>query len=480
MNRVASRRQRLWTVGAIVALAIGAIAGITAYVKFYRAQPAPVYASDEQHFLFGSLGTEQEHGVPYWIWLVLPRIFPDHLPRPGGYAALGIAGSGGSEMPAGFSKVTIGYPRVGINCALCHTARWRERPGAPPTLVPAGPAHQAGAQEYRRFLIAAASDPRFAAGTILREIAKNYRLSLFDRALYRFVIIPAARRRLRALDSSDQWTHSRTEWGRGRADTVNDAKFSLLRRPVDDTIGTADAPPLWGLRRPEHRALFWDGLNSSLDESVRSSAILMGSSRASLDNGSPGIARVQKYLDAVRPPAYPFPIDAAAAEQGRAVFEGACAACHAADGRRTGTVIPIVEVGTDRHRLDAWTAADASALNAFGEGRAWKFSTFRKSDGYVAVPLDGVWLRAPFFHNGSVPSLADVLEPVERRPREFWRGYDVYDPARVGFVSSGPEAQRIGTRHDVSKPGNGNTGHLYGTELPPEGKRVLLEFLKTQ
>ena len=148
MIRVPSRLRSLWTVVAIVALAMGAIAGVIAYVKLSRAQPPPVFSSDEDHFLYGSTGTEGEHGIPYWIWLVLPRIFPEHLPRPGGYPALGLMSRGGSEMPAGFSRVTIGYPRVGINCALCHTARWRERPTAPPIIVPAGPAHQTGAQEY--------------------------------------------------------------------------------------------------------------------------------------------------------------------------------------------------------------------------------------------------------------------------------------------------------------------------------------------
>ena len=61
------------------------------------------------------------------------------------------------------------------------------------------------------------------------------------------------------------------------------------------------------------------------------------------------------------------------------------------------------------------------------------------------MPLAGLWLRGPFLHNGSVPSLADLLEPVGARPKQFWRGYDVYDPVRVGFVTTGPEAQREGT-----------------------------------
>ena len=173
---------------------IAAIVGGVTYVKLFRESPAPYFASDEEHFLFGSMGTETEGGVPYWIWLVLPRLFPEYLPRPGGYATLGILGKDGHEMPVGLSKVTVGVPRVGINCAACHTARWREKPGDPPNIVAAAPAHQMGMQEYRRFLMACASDPRFNAGTILDEIAKNYRLSAIDRLLYRFAVIPSTRR----------------------------------------------------------------------------------------------------------------------------------------------------------------------------------------------------------------------------------------------------------------------------------------------
>ena len=65
------------------------------------------------------------------------------------------------------------------------------------------------------------------------------------------------------------------------------------------------------------------------------------------------------------------------------------------------------------------------------------------------------------------------------RPGKFWRGYDVYDSARIGFVTQGPEAERIGTPFDISLPGNSNVGHTYGTQLPPEQKRALLEYLKT-
>jgi RoxA-like, cytochrome c-like len=98
----------------------------------------------------------------------------------------------------------------------------------------------------------------------------------------------------------------------------------------------------------------------------------------------------------------------------------------------------------------------------------------------VAVSLDGLWLRAPYLHNGSVPTLADLLEPMAARPKRFWRGVDLFDSVRVGFVTTGADAERYGTLYDTSRPGNGNAGHLYGTTLTPENKRALIEYLKTR
>jgi hypothetical protein len=129
-------------------IVLGAVAAGIAYVKFFRQEPAPYFASDEEHFLYGSVGTEEHEGVPYWIWLVLPRIFPEHVPRPGGYAAVGVLSPSGHEMPIGLSKVTIGFPRVGINCAMCHTASVRLRPGDVPRIYPGAYSQQKEPQPH--------------------------------------------------------------------------------------------------------------------------------------------------------------------------------------------------------------------------------------------------------------------------------------------------------------------------------------------
>jgi mono/diheme cytochrome c family protein len=469
----------------------GTASAVLVYDRFFREEPAPYFESDEDHFLFGSIGTESAEGVPYWIWLVLPRVFPDLLPAPGGYGSVGFLAKDGREMPIGLSKATVGFPRVGINCAACHAASYRTKPDEPPTIVSAAASHQTAPQAYVRFLFAAAADPRFNADTLLAEISRNTRLSFFDQLLYRFAIIPTARRELlRQRDFQDGWMKSRPDWGRGRIDPFNPVKFRMLQQPIDATIGNSDMVPVWALARRNGQAYHWDGLNATLREVILSSALGDGATKQWVDRDMAhwddadkhtrsSLRRITDYLLKVPAPKYPYTVDAGLARTGAGVWATACAECHAPGGKRTGTIIPQTEVGTDRHRMDMWTKASADSYNRFGQGHEWKFSGFRSTNGYVAMPLDGLWLTGPFLHNGSVPSLADLLEPVAARPKQFWRGYDVYDPVRVGFVTTGADAQREGTFLDTALPGNSNAGHTYGTELPAASKRALLEYMKT-
>ena len=78
-----------------------------------------------------------------------------------------------------------------------------------------------------------------------------------------------------------------------------------------------------------------------------------------------------------------------------------------------------------------------------------------------------------------MPTLRDLLEPAEERPAVFYRGYDVFDRERVGFVGTVAEERgRMFFRYDTSVPGNSNAGHLYGTALPDDDKRAIVEYLK--
>jgi len=446
-----------------------------AWYKLFRVVP-PYYESPDEHFKYGSIGVEVAAGIPYWIWLVLPRMFPDKLPGLGGYVALGVSWEEGKELPIGFTKVTVGFPRVGVNCASCHNTSVRTTPKDKPTFYLGGPSSRFRAQDYLRFLFACAGDPRFNSDDILKEISYSYKLSWFDRLLYRYIIIPQTKRDLLLEKERSYWMAKRPDLGPGRTD-LNPFKLQVLKLPDDHTIGSADVMAIWNERAHEGLLHHWDGLNTTLVEPVRGAALAAGATKSSIDIKS--LDRIQAWLIDLPAPTYPYTVDSALAARGQKVFDAQCATCHAFGGAKTGTVIPVSEVGTDRHRLDHWTQSSADAFNRYAEGYPWAFHHFRSSNGYVALPLDGVWLRAPYLHNGSVPSLKDLLEPLESRSKVFYRGYDVYDQEKVGFVTTGPEAEQVGFLYDTSVPGNGNQGHLYGTDLPLEDKRALIEYLKT-
>ncbi len=115
--------------------------GYYGWYKFFREEPQPEWmtATPEMRFKYGSIGGERDAGIPYWIFYVLPRMFPEKLPGPGGYASLGVSWEQGKELPIGFTKKTIGFPRVGNNCAACHTTNYRAAPNENPVFLNAGP-----------------------------------------------------------------------------------------------------------------------------------------------------------------------------------------------------------------------------------------------------------------------------------------------------------------------------------------------------
>ena len=145
-----------------------------------------------------------------------------------------------------------------------------------------------------------------------------------------------------------------------------------------------------------------------------------------------------------------------------------------------GEVEDIARIATDRHRLDSYTDVFAANQVALYPDSEYRFTHFRKTNGYANQPLDGIWLRAPYLHNGSVPTLRDLLEPPDRRPATFYRGYDVIDREKVGFVSNVPQADgRAFFQYNTAVEGNGNGGHIYGVALPDADKQAIVEYLKT-
>ena len=150
---------------------------------------------------------------------------------------------------------------------------------------------------------------------------------------------------------------------------------------------------------------------------------------------------------------------------------------------RTGKIATLAEVGTDGERHRLWTDEAARRYNDFARGYPWKFDGFHGTDGpeggYVNVPLDGDLDPSTLPAQRLGPVAVRPAQGSETPPQGVLRGYDVYDPEQVGFQCSSQEAKRIGTHFDTLQKGNGNGGHLYGTELPEDQKDALVEYLKT-
>lgn len=104
---------------------------------------------------------------------------------------------------------------------------------------------------------------------------------------------------------------------------------------------------------------------------------------------------------------------------------------------------------------------------------------------YKGRPLQGIWATAPYMHNGSMPTLYDVLLPPAQRPTTFYTGTREFDPVHVGFVTtrSGDNSFKFETHNPDGTPmdGNSNAGHDYGNAGLSEADRMaLIEYMKTQ
>ena len=480
-----SRKRKLLVTLAML-LVLGAAGGFFGWYKFFREEPQPdwIRKDPEMRFRYGSIGAEREAGIPYWIFIVLPRMFPEKLPGPGGYAALGASWEEGQELPIGFTKKVVGFARVANNCAACHTANFRKSADENPTFVNAGNGHTLNLVAFFRFLVDCAKDPRFNADNIMSEIALLYDLNAIDRAIYRFLLIPITKKRLLEREGQFAWIyrHDFPEWGRGRDDAMNLTKYFMIRVPMDDSFGPTDIPAIWNLKKydVEGTTMNWAGdSHDSYSVIIDSAMGLLGAAPKDQAEFLEEIKWLQEYLRAKAPPTFPFSIDEQLAATGKAVFAAQCASCHASD--KTGKRMALAAVGTDPERIGTWNKANAMAANQVVSG----FGVQRKGlveaelEGYNPPFLDGIWLRAPYLHNGSVPTLRDLLEAPAQRPKVFWRGYDLYDPVNVGFVSQGPEAQRVGTRHATGERANSSQGHPFGTDLGAAQKNALIEYLKT-
>jgi mono/diheme cytochrome c family protein len=471
----------------------------------------PVAYEDEvDHFKYGSIGSEGSSGLPYSAWQAMPRLFPEEFKGRNDYTAFGFiyekdANGRQRDLPIGVSRRAFqGVDRVWLNCAVCHVGTWRANASDKPHIVPGMPSNGLDFGGFIRFMLGkAATDPRLTPETLTAAANQSGSgLGPAERLVWRRFVGPLIQKVLtersgRMMPLMNYQPH----WGPGRVDTFNPYKMLELKETLGsldeaERVGTSDFPSIFEQRPREGMQLHWDGNNTSLMERNLSAAIGAGVTPQTAD--IPAVKRVAAWLMDLKPPPSPYRPDAAAAQRGSQIYRQGCAACHGyQDGGRyvfqgqyLGKVTPVAQVGTDPNRLNSYTVAfQKRQIGEIFKGTPYAFSHFKKTDGYANGPLDGLWLRAPYLHNGSVPTLADLLEPPERRPVAFLRGLDVIDPARGGFVAPactpggatppGGGIAQLRFCFDTKVRGNANGGHLYGTDLPAAAKNDLLAYLLT-
>jgi hypothetical protein len=207
---------------------------------------------------------------------------------------------------------------------------------------------------------------------------------------------------------------------------------------------------------------------------------------------------IQAYLLSLEPPKYPYPIDRSLAQQGEQVFTQHCAKCHGTYGPQAtypNRVIPLKEIGTDPNRFHGISEEFGRYFNTTWfaqENPGWFVDEHKAkaSNGYQAPPLDGIWATAPYFHNGSVPTVHDVLNS-KARPKLYTRSFrtnaEDYDAAKLGWKvtplakPADPSVPPLEQRkvYDTTQPGRGNGGHTFGDALKEEERMALIEYLKT-
>ena len=157
--------------------------------------------------------------------------------------------------------------------------------------------------------------------------------------------------------------------------------------------------------------------------------------------------------------------------------EQACASCHVGRASEVGQVTPSITSGPMPSGSIRLPRRWPRAMNTIGEGKPWRFSHFRKTNGYANMPLDGLWLRAPYLHNGSVPTCARCCSRMSgRRVLSRIRRLRL-DERRVRLERSGSRGRGRSLRHLAR--GNSNAGHVYGATLSRQDRELLLEYLKT-
>jgi mono/diheme cytochrome c family protein len=266
------------------------------------------------------------------------------------------------------------------------------------------------------------------------------------------------------------------------AATLKWSDKSSVEVPVE--VIPSDVPAWWLLKKKN--AMFYNGFGrGDFGKFLMGSTLLTIRDTIHAKEVDSHMPDVLAFIYSIEPPKYPFAIDEQLAADGREIFEATCSRCHGTygkDGKYPNLLIPESMIGTDsflnRSNYQYSDLIDWYNRSWFSKGEyPAKLSPF---NGYIAPPLDGVWITAPYFHNGSVPTIEAVLNS-KLRPTYWTRSFDStnYDYKKLGWQFQSLSAAGNKYIYNTTLAGYGNYGHYFGDQLTDEQRRAVIEYLKT-
>ncbi len=250
---------------------------------------------------------------------------------------------------------------------------------------------------------------------------------------------------------------------------------------IPDELIPADPPAWWLLKKKN--AMFTTGIGRG-----DFSRLMMASSLLTLKDSTRAreidaeFSNVQAFIESIEAPIYPRNINEEARNRGEILFLDHCSVCHGTPSNYPNYLVDFEILKTD--------SLLALTNYAYDDFLAWyNESWFNKvpnsaslvpGNGYVAPPLDGVWATAPYLHNGSVPTLWDLLNSGDR-PTYWRRTFDSndFDHEKIGWNYTTPPTKQDKRTYDATLRGYGNQGHDFGDHLSDSERWDLIEYLKS-
>ncbi|HEU0112276.1 MAG TPA: hypothetical protein VFQ73_15485 [Flavisolibacter sp.] len=250
-----------------------------------------------------------------------------------------------------------------------------------------------------------------------------------------------------------------------------------------DVIPT-DTPPWWLLKKKN--AMFYNGFGrGDFGRFLMASNLLTVNDTAESKTVDENMPDVLAYIYSLKAPKYPLPVNSSLAENGKVLFEKNCSSCHGTYGANSSypnLLIPESIIKTDSFLYKS-NYSNPQFVSWFN--KSW-FTTgnhpasLQPFEGYIAPPLDGIWITAPYLHNGSVPTLDAVLNSSSR-PRYWSRSFDKpeYDYENPGWKFTVEQKGGSTSVYNTDLPGYGNYGHYFGDGFNDTERKAVIEYLKT-